>query len=308
MRSMTVMTRTAALALLGSVAAVSAAHATAFNDLFVFGDSYSDTGSFFVVTNGPTAVGYMAQDLGITLTTSQNPDPGTSGVNFAEAGAKVGIGPTPPAINPRSLTQQVAEFQNDVASGTLTFNPATSLFMLLGGLNDTTTPVSDVTAATTAQVSELYALGARYIEIGLLPNLSPLFAESVANLNPAYTALVPQLEAEFSGAEITLSNWGPFYDSVLSNASQYGFTNTDTAGCAALVSLNPPTTVQTCTTPNSYFFYYPSHPSTAADQIVGNDLAQEALGLQAIPEPMSLAVMGTGLLVLALTRRHGKRA
>ena len=37
--------------------------------------------------------------------------PGTRGVNFAESGARVAQGPTPPASQPRSLTQQVAEFQ-----------------------------------------------------------------------------------------------------------------------------------------------------------------------------------------------------
>lgn len=80
------------------------AGAAVINDLFVFGDSYSDTGAYVELSNGPTAVGYLAQDLGITLTTSKNPDPGTDGVNFAESGARVFVGPTPPATQPRSLT------------------------------------------------------------------------------------------------------------------------------------------------------------------------------------------------------------
>jgi hypothetical protein len=49
-------------------------------DLFVFGDSYSDTGAFVPLTNGSTAVGYLAKNFNIALTTSQNPDPGTDGV------------------------------------------------------------------------------------------------------------------------------------------------------------------------------------------------------------------------------------
>lgn len=61
--------------------------------------------------------------------------PGTRGVNFAESGARVADGPTPPATHPLSLTQQVAEFQNYVTTGAVSFNPSSTLFMLLGGLN-----------------------------------------------------------------------------------------------------------------------------------------------------------------------------
>jgi hypothetical protein len=63
-------------------------------DLFVFGDSYSDTGGFVPLTNGSTAVGYLAKNFNIALTTSQNPDPGTDGVNFAESSARIDVGPT----------------------------------------------------------------------------------------------------------------------------------------------------------------------------------------------------------------------
>jgi phospholipase/lecithinase/hemolysin len=136
------------------------ASAVTINDLFVFGDSYSDTGAFFPLTNGSTAVGYLAKNFNITLTTSKNADPGTEGVNFAESGARIFVGPTPPATQPRSLTQQVAEFQNSVTSNLVTFNPSTTLFFLSGGLNDHNriTP-EQANAATTAQVATLYSLG-----------------------------------------------------------------------------------------------------------------------------------------------------
>jgi hypothetical protein len=131
----------------GSLAGLAPASAAVINDLFVFGDSYSDTGAFKELSNGPTWAGYLAQDFGITLTTSKNPDPGTDGVNFAESGARVFVGPAPPATQPRSLTQQVSEFQNDVTSDKVTFNPDSTLFFIEGGGNDHTGVTPAVTAA-----------------------------------------------------------------------------------------------------------------------------------------------------------------
>lgn len=273
-------------------------HATAINDLFVFGDSYSDTGAYFPLTNGSTAVGYLAQDLGITLTTSKNPNPGTDGVNFAQSGAKIAIGPTPPATQPLSLTQQVAQFQAYVEAGTVSFNPASSVFMLLGGLNDHTTSQSLIASATTSQVATLYSLGARLFDIALIPADIPLFEDSAVNVNPVIRSLIPQLQAEFPGAVINLSNWGPDYDQIISNPGPYGLTNT-TAPCFDFATFT-----QTCTTPSTYFYYYIGHPSAAVHQIVGNELVAE---VEAIPEPLSLALLGTGVAATLLTSRKKSR-
>ncbi len=96
-------------------------------------------------------------------------------------------GRTPPAVQPRSLTQQVAEFQNYVKSDEVTFNPDSSLFFLLGGLNDHTKVTSgQVNDATASQVATLYALGARIFEIALLPASVPPFTDSADNFNPGY--------------------------------------------------------------------------------------------------------------------------
>src|SRR5436190_14977866 len=74
---------TAAIAaVVGTLSIPAPASAVTINDLFVFGDSYSDTGAFFPLTNGSTAVGYLANNFNITLTTSKNPDPGTEGGGF----------------------------------------------------------------------------------------------------------------------------------------------------------------------------------------------------------------------------------
>ena len=67
-------------------------------------------------------------------------------MNFAESGARVFVGPTPPATQPRSLTQQVSEFQNYVTSDKVTFNPDSTLFFIEGGGNDHTGVTPAVTA------------------------------------------------------------------------------------------------------------------------------------------------------------------
>lgn len=265
------------------------ASAAAINDLFVFGDSYSDTGAFGHTTNGDTAVGYLAKDFGIALTTSKNPEPKTAGVNFAESGARVFVAPKPPAAQPRSLTQQVAEFQNYVAANKVKFEPRTSLFFLLGGLNDhkLVTP-AQANAATLAQVAALYGLGARLFEIALLPSKVPWFADSAKNLNPGYEALVPELRAKFPDAVFGLSDWGPDYDDILENPSKYGMTNVTDACRDPLHPRRP-----TCSMPARYFYYNLGHPSDAAHHIVGDELYAEVLSLPAVPqspEPLTQAM------------------
>lgn len=294
-------TTVAVACLAGAMTAATPASAVVINDLFVFGDSYSDTGAFVPLVNpgGTTWAGYLAQNFNITLTTSKNADPGTDGVNFAESGARVDPVPAP-TRQPRSLTQQVAEFQNYVDNDEVTFNPASTLFFLAGGLNDHTSDPTQIDAATTAQITTLYSLGARIFELALLPQDVPAFTNSALNLNPGYTALVPELQSEFPDATIELSNWGPDYDDILTNPANYGITNTTTA-CAG-----PPV----CATPDTYFYYVNSHPSDASHHIVGNEIFTEVLGLAAptaVPEPSTWAMMLLGFAGLGFAGYRGAK-
>lgn len=290
------------MAVTGAALVAQPARATVFNDLFVFGDSYSDTGSFAQYSNGPTAVGNLAKDLGIPLTTSQTINPGSSGVNFAQTAAKITVGPTPPKPNPLSINQQVGQFASYVANNAVSFNPASTLFFLEEGLNDASTPVATVVDAITNQVAQLYRLGARTIELTSLP-YDTGFNASAKAFNAPYAALVPTLQTAYPDATIALSNFGGFLDQVQANPGQYGLTNaTD-----ACVNGN-----QVCATPGTYFFYYGGHPSAATSVIVGQDLYQEALALPAataVPEPTTLSLFGLALggLALATCRRSGRR-
>ena len=286
-----------------SITAAGAAQAVDFQSVYLFGDSYTDTGAYVPLTNGSTAGAYMAQSFGLNLVTSLNSAPGTSSINFAESGARVAQGPNPPATQPHSLTQQVAEFQTYLQSGALSFNPATSLFFLSGGLNDHTSPTGPIVDATFQQVATLYGLGARHFEIALLPSLVPAFADSAQNLNPVYRQIVPQMQAMYPDATVSLSNWGTYYDNILRNPQQYGITNT-TDQCFNLQtgSIEP-----ACTNPDEYFYYYIVHPSDRAHRIVGSQLFLEALAIPQVPEPTSLFLMASGLAGMSLLMRRRRR-
>src|SRR2546422_8130330 len=68
----------------------SGANTKPYTALYVFGDSYSDTGARYLDGNGPTAVAYFAEVMGIPLTHSRDPNVGGKSLNFAATGGTSG--------------------------------------------------------------------------------------------------------------------------------------------------------------------------------------------------------------------------
>ena len=83
--------------LIAQVAPTPATNPHPYAMLYVFGDSYSDSGAGYVDGNGPTAVVYLAQRLGIPFT--YYGDPGS-----------VEKGSTSPSAQPRPARAPVAAF------------------------------------------------------------------------------------------------------------------------------------------------------------------------------------------------------
>jgi hypothetical protein len=63
-----------------------------FTRIYVFGDSYCDTGAGYLDGNGPTAVAYLAERLGLKLALPNDRDANTLSLNFAVSGAQTGRG------------------------------------------------------------------------------------------------------------------------------------------------------------------------------------------------------------------------
>jgi phospholipase/lecithinase/hemolysin len=249
-----------------------------YSMLYVFGDSYSDTGAGYVDGNGPTAVAYLAQRLNIPFTWYGDPDSQGKGLNFAVSGAQSGAGEgkrfAHGELLGRGMKNQVEEFAALVKSGAVHFDPGRTMFFLAGGLNDRDLPDGATVANLEAEISTLRGLGARRFMVALLPAKIPAFSALSQRLNPQLARIPAEMRARFPDIQIANSDWGLFFDEVLENPAKYGLTDT-TDRCAGrtLKGENP----TPCANPNSYFYYHEGHPSTAVHKAVGDMLYREAL-------------------------------
>ena len=97
------------------------AAAKPYHALYVFGDSYSDMGARILDSNGPTAVAYLAQHMGIAMVCPMDAHVDSKSINFAAAGAKTGNEPAM-VFNGRywccqGIMDQVEDFARRVRSG-----------------------------------------------------------------------------------------------------------------------------------------------------------------------------------------------
>lgn len=244
--------------------------------LYVFGDSYSDTGAGYVDGNGPTAAHYFAARLGLGLVHWGAPatDPDDS-VNFAVSGARSGREPgvrIKSFLLGRDLQAQVGDFRSALAEGKLAFEPGSTLAFIAVGLNDRI-PVRETADNLATAVASLHDAGIRRIRIALLPVGTPAFSVHTARLNPAIRKVVGVMRATYRDADIGLSHWGFYFDEVRKNGPRYGLTETDRPCSPGRALFDQE--VRPCPDPDRYFFYHPDHPSTAAHRAVGDLLWAE---------------------------------
>lgn len=264
--------------------AASAAAQKPYTMLYVFGDSYSDSGAGYVDGNGPTAVVYLAQRLGIPFTYSGDVEGSNKGLNFAVSGARTGEGegrhyPHGELLS-LGMRNQVNSFAALVKAGTVHFNPKQTMFFLAGGLNDRPLPDGATVTNLENDIEVLYAAGARRFEVALLPTMIPPFATAGERFNPQLATIPAELRARHSDIVITNSDWGMFFDKVMTHPAQYGITDT-VSKCAGRMLHDEDATP--CASPETHYFFHEGHPSTAVHKVVGDMLYDEAVTKQVSP-------------------------
>ncbi|MCA1993902.1 MAG: SGNH/GDSL hydrolase family protein [Coleofasciculus sp. S288] len=287
------------------------ATAATFSEMYIFGDSLSDTGNVFDATggqfppsppyfngrfsNGLLWVEYLAGNLGLEIE-PQN--------NFAFAGAGTGVVgqlveegvnlPVPGVLGQVNLfTNTIAASQPPNPNALYTIWAGSNEY-IFGGLTDPTRPVTELSQA----VESLATLGARNIMVvNLLGFESPitdhnsLLADTLAQLNQSLD----------SNVNITLVDVNSLFSQIVAQPAQFGFTNLTTP----CLDRNTRTI---CNNPEEFFSWDGLHPTTAVHQLVG-DFAYETLKSkqhESVPEPTSvLGLFALGTLgMTSLLKRH----
>jgi phospholipase/lecithinase/hemolysin len=265
--------------LLAQVAPEPATNSHPYTMLYVFGDSYSDSGAGYVDADGPTAVVYLAQHLGIPFTYNGDPGSAAKGLNFAVSAASSGEGTGRPLVTGGTLgfgmKNQIESFVRYLKDGAIPkIDAANTMFFFAGGLNDGGRPEGFVRTNIESEIDTLYGLGARRFMVAILPIKIPSFAAAGRRVNPELEKIPAEERLKYPDMRIVNSQWGSFFDEVISNPAKYGLTDT-----LAPCSDRPfgPQKITACTNPGAHFYYHEGHPSTAAHRAVGEMLYREAI-------------------------------
>lgn len=296
-----------------------------YDEIYVFGDSFSDTGNVFNTTkgaippspsyfsgrfsNGPVWVEYLASDLGLTF----NPN-----TNFAFGGATTGFKNIGLSTLP-GLQQQINSFT--------TANPSAdpnSLYILWAGINDyldyfsqgTPNPTQTVTNLSTA-VKSLAAVGARDIMVLNLPDLgkfpvtggnrqiSSLLSTFTSKHNSSLTANLNLLSQELNpNINIIPLDVNSLFNRIIAEPEEFSLTNgTDSCiGDSPVVPIEVTTQAVICI-PDKFLFWDEVHPTTATHKLIGK-LAFSALEPVPVPEPSAvLGVLTFGVGAVSLRKR-----
>ncbi|MDZ8241174.1 MAG: SGNH/GDSL hydrolase family protein [Nostoc sp. ChiQUE01a] len=313
------------------------ASAASFDQLYVFGDSLSDTGNIYKATgktfplsppnfegrfsNGPVWVDYLGDQLGLKPTlvsdidfTTIPPTPfPTQGINFAFGGSSSGLGNAfVPDPNLPGVLKQVLGFAATLQANNQTADPD-ALYTLWAGANDlffvnsedSTTPITNISLA----LNTLVGVGAKNIIVFNLPDLGQLPAAKINDRNPTtLSKSVSEFNLSLAGTVSALSQ-NPNLNiisvdtfSLFNQASAFGFTNV-TESCLSRPDICNPVE-------NKFLVWDGFHPTTAAHKVIA-DTALAAIEAKSVPE--SSTGLGTLLAIatfgaVGILKRQQKRS
>lgn len=296
--------------------------ASAFTNMYAFGDSLSDAGSSPSAvlsiykllgnncdpfhpcppyydgrySNGAVAVEQLAASI---LPGGATP---ANFFNFAVSGSTTGIGnygdggtaTSAGAYGLPGMAQQMGLY----LSSTGGYADPGALYFVWGGANDFLTLDDPILAAqnVAGYVGALAAAGAGHILVPNLPDLSQTpFVQGAGlqalalgftlNFNTALAINLGNLDLLFPGADIVQFDTFALLNDVITNPADYGFTNTQDACLPSLL-------VVPCANPDNYVFWDVFHPTTQTHGIIASAFAV------AVPEPGTIALLAVGLFVL----------
>lgn len=295
------------------------ATAASFSQLYVFGDSLSDTGNLFQATgippsppyyegrasNGPLWVDYLANDLGLT------PQQQTNYAFIGATSGSVNNNPIPPGVQ---VTLPGLQQQLDSFKAANTQADPNALYVVWAGANDylggnTANPAVPVTNLSNA-VTSLTNSGAKNILVANLPNLGaiplanadPLTGASLNILSELHnTGLSASLDflSQTTNANIIPLDVNSLFNQAIATPEKFGFTNV-TDACLSQNGI--------CSNPNEYLFWDDFHPTTVAHRQIGG-LAFAALESKDVPEPTTaLGILAVGTLGIAIRKRQHQKA
>jgi len=301
--------------LVGAIAAAllfsTAASATDFSRVVVFGDSLSDAGNLslsqgsptplrFTTNPGKTAAELVAAGLGSPIQASL-----LGGTDYAFGGAGVVQGVAPVPTLPQQFQMYLAANGGHADSSALyqVWGGANDIFYLTGTTTDPNSLAAGTVKAATTELGllgQLQASGARYVVVYNLPNIGKT-PEAMAG-GAAASAGATQLSVLFNGTLNTglaqLSGQGlnvipvntyALLNEVIANPAAYGFSNVTTPACnGSSVQCGPQGSGLPYSyapgTDQSYLFADGVHPTTATHAM----LAQIVLSELAAPGQISL--------------------